>query len=62
MSFASDPTERLARALKENKKKFSVSKDGYISIDLNNNEVVSEIKKQFEKLEAMELSFVQRDK
>ncbi|KMW71145.1 hypothetical protein TI10_22390 [Photorhabdus luminescens subsp. luminescens] len=62
MSFALDPTERLARVLKENKKKFAVNKDGYISIDLNNNDVISEIEKQFEKLEKLELGFVQRDK
>ncbi|WP_387464122.1 multidrug ABC transporter ATPase [Photorhabdus sp. RM323S] len=62
MSFALDPTERLARVLKENKKKFAVSKDGYVSIDLNNKEVISEIKQRFEKFEEMEHSFVQGGK
>ncbi|MBS9427847.1 MULTISPECIES: hypothetical protein [Photorhabdus] len=62
MSFALDPTERLARVLKENKRKFAVSKDGYVSIDLNNKEVISEIKQRFEKFEEMEHSFVQGSK
>ncbi|MGV8004481.1 multidrug ABC transporter ATPase [Photorhabdus temperata subsp. temperata] len=62
MSFVLDPTERLARVLKENKKKFAVSKDGYISIDLNNKEVISEIRQRFEKFEEMEHSFAQGSK
>lgn len=62
MSFVLDPTERLARVLKENKKKFAVSKDGYVSIDLNNKEVISEIRQRFEKFEEMEHSFAQGSK
>lgn len=51
---AGSSTERLARVLKQNQNKFVVSKDGFISIDLNNIEVITEIERQLEKLKTLE--------
>ncbi|WP_413725763.1 multidrug ABC transporter ATPase [Sodalis sp. RH16] len=44
------PTERLARVLKENKDRYNISKDGFISINLDNADVQAAIEKQVSKL------------
>lgn len=46
-----DPVERLARVLKENQDKLNLSKDGFVSVDLSNEEVLKAIKNQMDKLE-----------
>ena len=43
------PTERLARVLKENKDRYSISKDGFISLKLDNSDVQSAIEAQIKK-------------
>lgn len=42
--------ERLTKALKDNKNSYTISRDGYVSLDLNNKEVVDAITRQIEKL------------
>jgi len=44
------PTERLARVLKANKDRYNISKDGFISIKLDNADVQAEIEKHISKL------------
>lgn len=44
------PRERLARVLKENKDRFNISKDGSVSLKMDNAEVQAAIKVQIEKL------------
>ncbi len=41
----------LEQTLKDNKRKFKVNKDGFISIDLTSDEAIRAIKKQVEKIE-----------
>lgn len=43
--------DSLEQTLKDNKRKFKVNKDGFISIDLNSDEAIRAIKKQVEKIE-----------
>ncbi|TKI03595.1 multidrug ABC transporter ATPase [Martelella alba] len=47
---AGSPTERLARVLKENKGRYNISKDGFISINMDNADVQDAIKRQVSKL------------
>lgn len=44
------PRERLARVLKANKDRYNISKDGFISVNLENAEVQAAIEKQISKL------------
>ena len=44
------PRERLARVLKENKDRYSISKDGFISVKMDNTDVQAAIEKQINKL------------
>lgn len=46
-----NPVERLARVLKENQDKLNLSKDGFVSVDLSNEEALKAIKNQMDKLE-----------
>ncbi|MCC2521059.1 hypothetical protein [Vibrio coralliilyticus] len=41
----------LEQTLKDNKRKFKVNNDGFISIDLTSDEAIRAIKKQVEKIE-----------
>lgn len=46
------PKERsLEQTLKDNKRKFKVNSDGFISLDLNSDEAIRAIKKQVDKIE-----------
>lgn len=45
-----NPTERLAKILKENKEKLNLSKDGFVSVDLSNEEAIKAINDQMDKL------------
>ncbi|HCL5284536.1 TPA: multidrug ABC transporter ATPase [Salmonella enterica] len=45
-----NPAERLKRALSENKGRYTVSKNGYISLNLNNADVQEAIEKQIHNL------------
>lgn len=45
-----NPAERLARVLKENKGRYNISKDGFISINKDNADVQAAIEKQISKL------------
>ncbi|AKE10942.1 hypothetical protein [Serratia liquefaciens] len=45
-----NPTERLAKILKENKEKLNLSKDGFVSVDLSNEETIKAINDQMDKL------------
>ena len=47
-----NPVERLARVLKENQDKLNLSKDGFVSVDLSNEE------DQMDKLEGIKTSTV----
>lgn len=49
----SNPVERLAKVLKENQDKLTLNKDGYVSVNMKNEEVVQAIKKQMGKLEGL---------
>lgn len=49
-----NPQERLSKVLKKNKNRFNISKDGFINMDLDNQEVKAEIEKQITKLEAFQ--------
>ncbi|MFM5537004.1 hypothetical protein ACET8U_06820 [Aeromonas veronii] len=46
-----NPTDRLAKVLKDNKNKLNLTKDGVLSLDLGNEAVVAAIKAQVGKLE-----------
>ena len=46
-----NPVERLARVLKENQDKLNLSKDGFVSVDLSNDEAIKAIRDQMDKLE-----------
>ncbi|EKO3395715.1 hypothetical protein K7V76_003011 [Vibrio fluvialis] len=41
----------LEQTLKDNKRKFKVSRDGFISIDLSSEEAIKAIRKQVDKIE-----------
>lgn len=41
----------LEQTLKDNKRKFKVNNDGFISLDLNSDEAIRAIKKQVDKIE-----------
>lgn len=41
----------LEQTLKDNKRKFKVSRDGYISIDLSSKEAIKAIREQVDKIE-----------
>ncbi|WP_198158440.1 hypothetical protein [Enterovibrio coralii] len=43
--------DSLEQVLKDNKNKFKVSQDGFISIDLSSKEAIKAIKKQVDKIE-----------
>lgn len=43
----------LEQTLKDNKNKFKVSRDGYISIDLSSKEAIRAIRKQVDKIEGV---------
>ncbi|ULS47535.1 multidrug ABC transporter ATPase [Pectobacterium carotovorum] len=45
-----NPQERLSKVLKENKQRFSINKNGFISVDLNNSDVQREIERHVSKL------------
>lgn len=45
-----NPQERLSKVLKENRNRFNISKNGFINMDLENDEVQAEIEKQITKL------------
>ncbi|OZI14106.1 multidrug ABC transporter ATPase [Sodalis-like symbiont of Philaenus spumarius] len=45
-----NPQERLSKVLKENKQRFSINKNGFISVDLNNSDVQREIERHVLKL------------
>ncbi|WP_315708976.1 multidrug ABC transporter ATPase [Brenneria uluponensis] len=47
----SSSKERLTKALKDNKDSYTISRDGHVSLNLNNAEVVRAIARQIEKLE-----------
>lgn len=49
----SNPVERLAKVLKENQDKLNLSKDGYVSVNMKNEEAVKAIKKQMGKLQGL---------
>lgn len=53
-----NPVERLARVLKENQDKLNLSKDGFVSVDLSNEEALKAIKKQMDKLEYINTKIV----
>ncbi|EAR6706628.1 multidrug ABC transporter ATPase [Salmonella enterica subsp. enterica serovar Infantis] len=42
--------ERLTKALKDNKDSYTISRDGHVSLNLNDAEVVKAIARQIEKL------------
>ncbi|WP_073382696.1 BTB/POZ domain-containing protein [Edwardsiella piscicida] len=42
--------ERLTKALKDNKNSYTISRDGHVSLNLNDAEVVEAITRQIEKL------------
>ncbi|ELY5803056.1 multidrug ABC transporter ATPase [Cronobacter sakazakii] len=42
--------ERLTKALKDNKDSYTISRDGHVSLNLNDAEVVKAITRQIEKL------------
>ncbi|MBG6245538.1 multidrug ABC transporter ATPase [Candidatus Symbiopectobacterium sp. 'North America'] len=46
-----NPVERLARVLKENQDKLNLTKDGYVSVDLSNENALKAIQAQMDKLE-----------
>ena len=48
-----NPVERLARVLKESQDKLNLSKDGFVSVDLSNDEAIKAIKDQMDKLEGI---------
>lgn len=53
-----NPVERLARVLKENQDKLNLSKDGFVSVDLSNEEAMKAIRDQMDKLEGIKTSTV----
>jgi hypothetical protein len=55
-----NPVERLARVLKENQDKLNLSKDGFVSVDLSNEEAMKAIRSQMDKLEGIKTSTVKR--
>lgn len=50
--MARSPQERLSKVLKKNKNRFNINNDGFINMDLQNEEVQAEIGKQLAKLGA----------
>ncbi|MBP2856566.1 MULTISPECIES: hypothetical protein [Dickeya] len=42
--------ERLAKALKDNKSSYTISRDGHVSLNLDNEEVMKAITREIEKL------------
>ncbi|MBK4725043.1 hypothetical protein [Pantoea agglomerans] len=48
--MARSPQERLSKVLKKNKNRFNINNDGFINMDLQNEEVQAEIGKQLAKL------------
>ncbi|MDJ0031444.1 MULTISPECIES: multidrug ABC transporter ATPase [Pantoea] len=53
-----NPIERLARVLKENQDKLNLSRDGFVTVDLSNEETLKAIKNQVDKLEGVKTSTV----
>ncbi|EIA7674374.1 multidrug ABC transporter ATPase [Salmonella enterica subsp. enterica serovar Uganda] len=53
-----NPVERLARVLKENQDKLNLSKDGFVSVNLSNEEAMKAIREQMDKLEGIKTSTV----
>jgi len=53
-----NPVERLARVLKENQDKLNLSKDGFVSVDLSNEEALKAIKNQMDKLKYVSIKKV----
>ena len=51
-----NPVERLARVLKKNQDKLNLSKDGYVSVNLSNEEALRAIQIQMNKLKKLEQS------
>ncbi|ELI5409499.1 hypothetical protein [Vibrio parahaemolyticus] len=45
----------LEQVLKDNKRKFKVNRDGFISIDLTSDEAIKAIKEQVDKIESVSL-------
>lgn len=56
LSRLGNPVERLARVLKENQDKLNLSKDGFVSVDLSNEEAMKAIIDQMDKLEGIKTS------
>jgi len=54
ISLTMRPSERLANVLKANKDKFSVSYDGFITLNMDNERVQQEIERQIEMLGVLE--------
>ncbi|MGL4223847.1 MAG: hypothetical protein ACRCSE_01690 [Vibrio sp.] len=50
---ASDKNNSLEQLLKDNKSKFKVSRDGFISLDLASRDALSAIQKQVNKIEGI---------
>lgn len=46
-----NPIERLAKVLKENQDKLNLNKDGFVCVDLSNEDALKAIKDQMDKLE-----------
>lgn len=52
---ARSPQDRLSRVLKKNKNRFNINNDGFINMNLDNEDVQAEIVKQLDKLESIAL-------
>ena len=48
---ARSPQDRLSKVLKKNKNRFNINSDGFINMNLENEDVQAEIVKQLDKLE-----------
>lgn len=48
-----NPRSSLTKALQENRGTYTISKDGYVSLDLSNNDVKKAIAKEIQKLDSI---------
>ncbi|MDU4998206.1 MAG: multidrug ABC transporter ATPase [Enterobacteriaceae bacterium] len=48
-----NPIERLAKVLKDNQDKLNLNKDGFVCVDLSNEDALKAIKDQMDKLESI---------